>query len=59
MYYTEEYFGVLVYAIGLAQALQALVQMYLFINILKCTFQTRFKIIPVTFIRAFDSQETY
>ena len=36
--YTAEYFGILIYTNGLAQALQTLGQTDLFINILKCTF---------------------
>ena len=37
-YYTVEYFGVLIYSPGLVQAFQILVQMDLFINILKFAF---------------------
>ena len=37
-YYTVEYFGIMIYTTGLVQALQMLVQMDLFINILKCFF---------------------
>ena len=51
-YYAMEYFGVLVYTTVLVQALQKSAQIDLFINILKYTFQTRFKIIPVSFIKS-------
>ena len=37
-YYTTEYFGIVMHTTGLAQALQILAQMDLFINILKHTF---------------------
>ena len=51
-YYTMEYFGVLIHTIGLEQALKILAQMDLFINILKYTFQTKFKIIPAILIKS-------
>ena len=50
-YYTVEKFGKLIHTIALIQALQMPVQSNLFISILKCTFQTRLKIIPVSFIK--------
>ena len=49
-YYTTEYLSVLIHTTGLTRALQTLVQMDLFINILKYAFQTRYKVIPVRFI---------
>ena len=50
-FYTVEYFGILIYTTGVAQALQTSVEMDFFITILKFAFQTRFKIIPVNFTK--------
>ena len=47
-----EYSGILIYITSLVQALQILVQMGFFTNILKFTSQIRFKVIPVHFMKA-------
>ena len=50
-YNTTEYFEILIHNTNLAQALQILVQTDFFMNLLKGAFQTRFKVIPIHFIK--------